>query len=58
MGVNLQTLAKGINSLRVNEDPLLSALLIDELIASTNKYWLNWIGQSTYKGRWREAVNR
>ena len=25
---------------------------------STREFWRQWIGKSTYKGRWREAVNR
>jgi GH15 family glucan-1,4-alpha-glucosidase len=24
----------------------------------TNDYWRQWIGRSTYRGRWRESVNR
>lgn len=40
------------------EDPVLSAVLIDSLIKSTNRYWQSWISKSTYKGRWREAVQR
>jgi GH15 family glucan-1,4-alpha-glucosidase len=24
----------------------------------TSNYWRSWIGRSTYRGRWREAVNR
>ncbi len=31
-----------------------SAKLLGEALA----YWHEWIGQSTYKGRWRETVNR
>ncbi|KAL7410623.1 glycoside hydrolase family 15 protein [Mrakia frigida] len=58
LGVDLQTLARGMNKLRVVEDPVLSALLVDQLIAQTNNYWLSWISKSSYKGRWREAVNR
>jgi GH15 family glucan-1,4-alpha-glucosidase len=30
----------------------------DELLDETVRYWLGWIAQSTYKGRWREMVNR
>jgi hypothetical protein len=25
---------------------------------NTQSYWFNWISKSTYKGRWREVVNR
>ncbi len=28
------------------------------LFQQTAAYWRNWINQSTYKGRWRETVNR
>jgi GH15 family glucan-1,4-alpha-glucosidase len=37
------------------------ALSPDELeqeFRKTSDYWRNWIGQSNYKGRWREMVNR
>ena len=27
-------------------------------IISTINYWKDWVGRSTYKGRWRETVNR
>ena len=30
----------------------------EDLFAETSDYWRAWIGQSTYKGRWREMVNR
>ena len=30
----------------------------DQLFHATNDYWQRWIGQSAYKGRWRETVNR
>ncbi|RKP39918.1 glycoside hydrolase family 15 protein [Dimargaris cristalligena] len=39
-------------------DPPLSADLMTFLFAQTFVYWSKWIGQSTYKGRWREHVNR
>lgn len=29
-----------------------------ELFKSTVKYWRTWVSQSTYKGRWREMVER
>ena len=28
------------------------------LLDETAEFWLDWIGQSSYKGRWREMVNR
>ena len=30
----------------------------DGLFEATNAFWQAWISQSTYKGRWRETVNR
>ena len=30
----------------------------DDLLVRTAAYWRSWIGQSTYRGRWRETVNR
>ena len=30
----------------------------DELFNQTVEYWRRWISKSTYKGRWREMVNR
>jgi len=29
-----------------------------QLLISTINYWKDWVGRSTYKGRWRETVNR
>ena len=31
---------------------------VDGLFDATNTYWQSWIAQSTYRGRWREAVDR
>lgn len=31
---------------------------IEQSLAATITYWRKWISQSTYKGRWLEAVNR
>ncbi|MCG5432122.1 glycoside hydrolase family 15 protein [Mycobacterium sp. MYCO198283] len=31
---------------------------VDELLTATTRYWRNWIGRSTYAGRWREMVER
>ncbi|CAJ0830949.1 733_t:CDS:2 [Entrophospora sp. SA101] len=39
-------------------DPPLSYELMKSLYKITLSYWQNWIGQSTYKGRWREHVHR
>ncbi len=30
----------------------------DDLFKRTVEYWRRWLGQCTYKGRWREIVNR
>jgi GH15 family glucan-1,4-alpha-glucosidase len=30
----------------------------DERFHETSRFWKKWIAQSTYKGRWREVVNR
>jgi GH15 family glucan-1,4-alpha-glucosidase len=30
----------------------------DELFTATADFWRGWLSQSTYKGRWREMVNR
>ena len=30
----------------------------DALLQRTAAYWRDWIGRSTYRGRWRETVNR
>jgi GH15 family glucan-1,4-alpha-glucosidase len=31
---------------------------VTESLFATVNYWKNWIGQSTYTGRWRDMVNR
>jgi GH15 family glucan-1,4-alpha-glucosidase len=31
---------------------------VTALLIATINYWKDWIGRSTYKGRWRETVNR
>ncbi|KAI5477974.1 glycoside hydrolase family 15 protein, partial [Pseudohyphozyma bogoriensis] len=38
--------------------PALSETLIQSLLAETTSYWLSWISQCTYKGRWREFMQR
>jgi GH15 family glucan-1,4-alpha-glucosidase len=38
--------------------PSESPLYIAEAFRSTVSFWRNWISHSTYKGRWRETVNR
>lgn len=39
-------------------DPPLSQQLIERLFHDTTAYWLNWLHRCTYKGRWRETVQR
>ncbi|HEV2320285.1 MAG TPA: glycoside hydrolase family 15 protein [Verrucomicrobiae bacterium] len=31
---------------------------VSEAFKETMNYWLNWVGRSCYRGRWREMVNR
>ncbi|KAJ7474895.1 glycoside hydrolase family 15 protein [Mycena latifolia] len=40
------------------EDPVLTKELVNALLVATNKYWNDWIRQSTYTGSWKEAVHR
>lgn len=40
------------------EDPHLSQALIERLFHDTTAYWLSWLQRCTYKGRWRETVQR
>lgn len=44
--------------LRLAADPPLTMSLLDALFRQTSTFWLNWVSQSTYKGRWREHVLR
>ncbi|KAF5389662.1 hypothetical protein D9757_004099 [Collybiopsis confluens] len=39
-------------------DPHLTKELVNGLFFSTNKYWNDWIRNSTYGGSWKEAVHR
>ncbi|GAA5870821.1 hypothetical protein JCM1840_006813 [Sporobolomyces johnsonii] len=41
-----------------SQDPPLTTALIDRLLHDTTTYWLNWLSKCTYKGRWREVVQR
>lgn len=43
---------------RLASDPPLTLSLLDALFRQTSTYWLEWVTQSTYKGRWREHVLR
>ncbi|KAF8636238.1 hypothetical protein AX17_003723 [Amanita inopinata Kibby_2008] len=47
----------GVRS-RTLDDPFLTKELLSSLLSNTNKYWADWIHQSTYTGSWKEAVNR
>jgi GH15 family glucan-1,4-alpha-glucosidase len=50
-GLILETGSAGpIRPIRVSE--------AQQLFGETVEFWSDWIGQSTYSGRWREAVNR
>ena len=40
------------------EDPRWQADNTDLCLQRTVKFWRDWIGKSTYRGRWREMVNR
>lgn len=41
-----------------HEGQLLSENEAEELFRTTVNYWRSWISRSTYKGRWREMVER
>ncbi|EIN12133.1 glycoside hydrolase family 15 protein [Punctularia strigosozonata HHB-11173 SS5] len=56
--LNLDRMHIGASSLRAPDDPLLTQDLVNILLTGTNKYWNAWIRRSTYKGSWKEAVNR
>jgi len=40
------------------DDPYITKELVDTLLRTTNRYWYEWISQSTYKGAWKESVHR
>jgi len=40
------------------DDPRLMKDAAEFCMERTLKFWRDWIGQSTYRGRWREMVNR
>ncbi|NUR09677.1 MAG: glycoside hydrolase family 15 protein [Nocardioidaceae bacterium] len=31
---------------------------VEELLAETARFWTSWVARSTYRGRWREMLNR
>ncbi|KAK4705655.1 hypothetical protein P7C70_g539, partial [Phenoliferia sp. Uapishka_3] len=41
-----------------DENPTISQAFIDSLLVDTTTYWLKWLSQCTYTGRWREFVQR
>ncbi|KAF8959160.1 glycoside hydrolase family 15 protein [Flammula alnicola] len=46
---------------RAIDDPLLTKELVGALLhasRATNRYWYEWVSQSTYKGSWKESVLR
>ncbi|WP_448694951.1 glycoside hydrolase family 15 protein [Pseudomonas moraviensis] len=40
------------------DDPRFTEGAVELCMERTLKYWRGWIGQSNYRGRWREMVNR
>ncbi|KAG8902035.1 hypothetical protein FRB99_004859 [Tulasnella sp. 403] len=57
-GDDRDAVLRGAAALRPVDDPLLTIQLAAQLLQETNDYWTSWIGKSTYKGLWREAVHR
>ncbi len=66
-GVAVFTLEKGktasfaFGSLKKEEsgpNELLNEKQIERCFEESSHFWREWIGKSTYKGRWREMVNR
>ena len=41
-----------------NDSPATSPHYVTEAFKETINYWRHWVGQSSYRGRWREAVTR
>jgi GH15 family glucan-1,4-alpha-glucosidase len=58
LGIPLDVLMQGASKMRPRDDPVLTEKLLQGLLKETNKYWTEWIGRSTYRGSWREAVHR
>ncbi|CAE6417529.1 unnamed protein product [Rhizoctonia solani] len=58
LGIPIEVLIQGATKLRAKDDPLLTAGLINSLLAETTSFWQSWISKSTYRGSWREAVHR
>jgi len=47
-----------LESASTTEPGAISAQDVREMFQSTVEYWRNWLNRSTYRGRWREIVNR
>src|SRR5262245_20977257 len=52
------TFALGGQGEREAGTAILSTLEADRLFRQTVDFWHRWLGRSTYRGRWREMVNR
>ena len=52
------TFALGVVISGADEVPLLSEPEADELFGNTVEYWRRWLAKCSYKGRWREMVER
>ncbi|KAF8323514.1 Six-hairpin glycosidase, partial [Cantharellus anzutake] len=57
-GIPYDILLRGAAKMRPRDDPLINKELMAILLKETKAYWRGWIGKSTYKGSWREAVHR
>jgi GH15 family glucan-1,4-alpha-glucosidase len=42
----------------LDSSDFLNAEAIEHCFGASSRFWRDWIAQSTYKGRWREIVNR
>ncbi|KAK4051167.1 hypothetical protein OIV83_002989 [Microbotryomycetes sp. JL201] len=49
---------RGENRATTDQDPPLSCKLLNKLFQDTTTYWIKWVSQCSYNGRWREAVVR
>ncbi|CAE6452239.1 unnamed protein product [Rhizoctonia solani] len=58
LGIPIEVLVQGATKLRAKDDPILSPVLANGLLAETISFWQGWIAKSTYRGSWREAVHR
>ncbi|KIY71208.1 glycoside hydrolase family 15 protein [Cylindrobasidium torrendii FP15055 ss-10] len=50
--------ADGSTQVRPVDDPFVTKELLNAMMRTTIKYWNDWIGRSTYRGSWKEAVQR